>query len=357
MPFEGPPQAVFDVVLLFDQGVHVAVVELEGVAPGLLGGVHGDLGVAQQFLVAVAMFREAGDADAGADEHFAPLQVDGRAQLRKELARQLMDLLVVTGFGDEEHELVAAEAGEHILGRQVHAEAHGHGLQDQVAEGMSEGIVDPLETIEVDVQQRQLQVVLAGVFERLVDAVLEEDPVAQTGEGVEVGEAARTRFGLFPFGDVDPDGEAADEFPLFVVLGHGGKEDVELFSVLAHHGVGDVRHLAIAEEAGEGRAFRLAPRALVEEVEQGAADDLFFLVAELVEPGLADADQLAMAVDRVKHHRGVLVELAVALFVGADFEMTAAQAQVHGGEHRAADNAEANGCEEAPRGCQRQPEV
>ncbi len=55
----------------------------------------------------------------------------------------------------EHDELVAAEAGDEILGTQHLAQAVGDRAQELVAAGMAERVVDLLELVEIDEQQRR----------------------------------------------------------------------------------------------------------------------------------------------------------------------------------------------------------
>ena len=55
----------------------------------------------------------------------------------------------------EHDELVAAEAGDEIVRAQHFAQTVGHRAQQLVAAGMAERIVDLLELVEVDEQQRR----------------------------------------------------------------------------------------------------------------------------------------------------------------------------------------------------------
>ena len=84
----------------------------------------------------------------------------------------------------EHHELVAAEPRHEILGPQHLAQPFGHRAQQLVAAGMAERVVDLLELVEVDEQQRrQLFGALLG-RQQTPDLVAEIDPVGQRGQFV-----------------------------------------------------------------------------------------------------------------------------------------------------------------------------
>ena len=83
----------------------------------------------------------------------------------------------------EHHEFVAAEAGHEILRPQHFAQPAGDRAQRLVAAGMAERVVDLLELVEVDEQQRrQLRRAPCWLREQTADLVAEIDPVGQRGE-------------------------------------------------------------------------------------------------------------------------------------------------------------------------------
>ncbi|MOA30324.1 hypothetical protein D3C78_1514050 [compost metagenome] len=53
---------------------------------------------------------------------------------------------------EQRGELVAAHAREDVVGAQAGLQLFGHAAQDLVAGGMAEGVVDPFEAIQVEIQ-------------------------------------------------------------------------------------------------------------------------------------------------------------------------------------------------------------
>ena len=94
----------------------------------------------------------------------------------------------------EHHEFVAAEPRHEILGPQHLAQPFGHRAQQLVAAGMAERVVDLLELVEIDEQQRrQLFGALLG-RQQLSDLVAEIDPVGQRREFVVARQMADPGF-------------------------------------------------------------------------------------------------------------------------------------------------------------------
>ncbi|MNJ37714.1 hypothetical protein D3C77_325450 [compost metagenome] len=101
----------------------------------------------------------------------------------------------VLSANQQERELIPAQAAKAILIIDHLHEARGGLLQQQVAHGMPEAIVDLLES--VDIQNQYGQALLS--VDRLLQALVEQHPVRQTGDHVIMGQALQLRLGLLEF--------------------------------------------------------------------------------------------------------------------------------------------------------------
>ena len=122
------------------------------------------------------------DADARGDPEAAPGRVVDLERLAQHLEQSLGDELGAPGrrFAFDEHdELVAAEAGDRVGLSQRRRESRRDRLQQPVAGFVAEGVVDLLETVEVDEQGGALGARSAGASEHLLDAVEDERAVGQ----------------------------------------------------------------------------------------------------------------------------------------------------------------------------------
>ncbi len=85
----------------------------------------------------------------------------------------------------EQHaELIAAEAREGVRGAYPRLQHAGHIAQQPVAGLVAAGIVDDLELVEVDVQQRIGALAALRAEQRPVQAIVELAPVDEAGERV-----------------------------------------------------------------------------------------------------------------------------------------------------------------------------
>ncbi len=93
---------------------------------------------------------------------------------------------------------------------------------------MAEGVVDPLEVVEVDAERRHAAAVAGAAGEHFLHALVEEDAVGQAGERVVVGHEGDARLGSLALGDVD--GGDHDGVGALVVQPAGEDGDVDGFA-------------------------------------------------------------------------------------------------------------------------------
>ena len=317
---------------------------------GALGLVHRDVGIAQQAGRAHARRRD-GDADAG--EHGDVVAGD-RHRVAEAVEQSLGDVdraVDAAAVLEQDRELVAAEAGGGVAGAGGAADAIGDGLQQLVADGVAERVVDRLEVVEVDEQHDDRVGLGTGDAQGVVHAIEEQRPVGEPGELVVEGTVAELAFEVALLGDVaergdDPvDRGATDEV---------GDDDRRLAELAV--GV-DERRLELdrAAVAELDQPFELADRALTlvlgDDVEQMAADPALGVVAERrpqARAGVADAPGLVGEHDdvaRVLDHRRQPI---VAALLGQHADLVDESPHACQREH---DHADRGGGHDNERGC------
>ncbi|MDT4827249.1 hypothetical protein FQZ97_605890 [compost metagenome] len=168
--------------------VHLRRVEAVLLAPGTLGLVHGDVRRAQQAVDALPAFREAGDADTGAKGDVYAFDAVAHRDHLDQLFRHPRGVLGVVQGVEQRGELVAAHAREDVVGTQAALQLFGHPPQHAVAGIVAEGVVDQLESVQVQVQHRHALAVALdarqGSLQRLVEAAAVEQPGQGVGDGL-----------------------------------------------------------------------------------------------------------------------------------------------------------------------------
>jgi len=128
-------------------------------------------------------------------------------------------MLRIAQLFQEHRELVPAQARYQVLGPHALPQAFGHFLQQPVAGGMSQGVVDPLEAIEVQEQHGHAVAMALGAFQGLLQAGAEQQPVGQAGQGVVMRQVAEAVAGLLQRRDVAQDRHVVGDPALIVAHG------------------------------------------------------------------------------------------------------------------------------------------
>jgi len=180
--------------------LHGPAEQLDGVAPGILGAVKGDIGALEQIGRTVAVVRHQCDADAR--RHLQPVAFEHHgfgqqhAQLFSDLAHVARHCRAFACQAGEQHdELVTAQACHGVFLAGAGFEPCGDHLQYRIANRMAERVVDVLEVVEVEKQQRAAQVVPLVQRGLLVQSVHQQGAVRQVGQRVVVGQVLDLRMG------------------------------------------------------------------------------------------------------------------------------------------------------------------
>jgi hypothetical protein len=179
-PLQGEAQVVFQRELVACAPVEVFGVEAAAAATPFLGTLHGGASILEQNLGAAAVAGVEGDADAGGDEQFLPVQVKRRLQAGMQLVGDAGDVAGVADAAQQQRELVAAGTRHHVGVVHLAGEALRHGAQQRVALVGAEGLVDVLEAVEPQVQHGKVaRVAVAGALQRELQAFEEMAAVGQ----------------------------------------------------------------------------------------------------------------------------------------------------------------------------------
>ena len=150
---------------------------------GALGLVHRDVRVAQERRKGLSVVGVDGDADAGSDGERHAVVLDRSLHRQPHPERRLVHDLG-RAVGQDDRELVAAEA-RHSVGLAQHLdETEGRLAQHGIARSVAERVVDLLEPVEVDQHHGRGRVLTLRLRQRLREAILEEASIRQPGEHV-----------------------------------------------------------------------------------------------------------------------------------------------------------------------------
>ena len=182
-----PAQPHLDLHALADCGRERAGIEAEAVATARLGLVQRRIGVLDEPRCGVAVVRVQADADARADDHLLPVgNAEGLLHPLRELAGDAGGRVGRLEVLDHDQKLVPAQARERVLVAQAAAQAGRDRLDQLVARGVPQAVVDVLEAVEIDEQHADPAAVAARLLDRMLQPRLHQQPVRQVGQRVVV---------------------------------------------------------------------------------------------------------------------------------------------------------------------------
>ena len=165
----------------------------EAVAAAFLGLVARDLGLHEQLVGRELRLRlDLADADRDRRAHLA-LAAHGEDLSARRLDEGLRRSFGVLqrGLRQDHAELVAAEAPDDVGLAQPRAQQRRDGAEQFVAGRVPVAVVDVLEVVDVDRQQRRRMAVALGVADDPLELVMEAAPVVEAGQRIVIGELAQ----------------------------------------------------------------------------------------------------------------------------------------------------------------------
>ena len=177
--------------------------------------------MAQQVIGGGRVARVDAHADARLDRHDGGADLQRRPQRADQPARHIGGHAggVVVDAADEQGELVAALACQQVARPDDLAQPIGDGLENRVTDLVAMLVVDALEVVEVDEEQRQLVLLGLGVPHGGAQLVVQRLAVGQARDAVEVGQPRQPGVGVQALGDVALDAEVLHELAVAPELG------------------------------------------------------------------------------------------------------------------------------------------
>ena len=194
-------------------GVLVGLVEAEAAAPALLGALHRRFGMAHQHVGVVAVGRKQRHAHAAGQRELQAVDRTGVRHRVENPARRGLGTRRV-GLVHQQRKLVAADARDDVALAQAGLQAVGAIEQHAVADFVAQAVVDLLEAVEVEQQQRQRTAAAPRQADRIGQRMAHLAAVEQAGQRIGAGQGldalARTdQLGLVAKRPDPPAGPAA----------------------------------------------------------------------------------------------------------------------------------------------------
>ena len=146
--------------------------------------VHGDVGVLEQLPGRIGMAGKERDPDAGLDPEREILDLEGLRKRISDPVGHVQCVRRIRGYVEDDAELVAAEPRQRVHGPQDARQSRADLAEQGVAALVPEGVVQILETVEVDDQHGDPAARAAAPADRLLDPLLEQAAIRQPREVV-----------------------------------------------------------------------------------------------------------------------------------------------------------------------------
>jgi hypothetical protein len=203
-------------------GIHVVGEDAKDLPPFGLGPIEREFGVRQQcFRVRRSRLID-GDADAGRYVDVVAIDTERLGEAGDQFFRQNGSVVGFVDIDLQHGEFIASKAGENVRVPQQGLKPLRDHLQQRIADRMSQGVVDILEVVQVEIVQCEASISAARAPQRVRHGLYEERSVRQSRQMIVLNPPAQFQFGaaaakvLFPArqragGDL---GEGADRIDL-----------------------------------------------------------------------------------------------------------------------------------------------
>src|SRR5262249_29070474 len=193
---------------------HSWIEDQRAIAADVLGAIEREVGGPENLAPACAMLGEAGYADAAIALDRMAAIFHPLPQSAQHTARDQADPLVVGGVAQQDRELVAAEPCNQVSTACHAFDALGGRAQDQIPGFMAKGIVDELEIVEIEQQERDRLGFRARLRDDRLYNLVQSVPARQARQRIEVGQlpqlVARAPQAKLPPHDHDLEGKHED---------------------------------------------------------------------------------------------------------------------------------------------------
>ena len=200
--FDGGAQINLDATAALSARVHFRFKETERSEPFALGARQRHVGILEQLLGVVTVAGRNRDADAGTADDAVSVEQIRLADRRNQTARQHGDFFRPRDAGLYHGKFIGAETCDGVLFAQGRPQALGHTLEQLVADGMTQRIVDGLEVVEIEKQDRNLVAAAPGMRQQFIEPLTQQDAVRQAGQAVMLRHEGEASLGTLALGDV-----------------------------------------------------------------------------------------------------------------------------------------------------------
>lgn len=147
-------------------------------------GIHGSVGIAEEFFSGAAVFWKDTDSDAKSQTDFLATDFNGLGGVTNNLLAAALDVLYGVEIRHHNDELVSAHARNAVGFANGRKQALPHGREEDVADTVTKRVVDLFKEVDVNEEDRDSLLVVLSSENRLTETLLEQRAVGEAGEVV-----------------------------------------------------------------------------------------------------------------------------------------------------------------------------
>ena len=185
--------------------VHARIEDRQAVAPFFLGDMKRHIRTAQQFISIAIAIEGARYPDAGGDAEPVAVDHERRPHDRQEAMRAFQQQAVTAACREQDGELVPAEPRDCVLRADFLLETHCDFAKERVTDRVPPSVVDRLEFIEIDIEQRRIADGGIASCRQRAKPVVEEVAIGEAGQAVIMRHEGDALLDLPRFGNVPGD--------------------------------------------------------------------------------------------------------------------------------------------------------
>jgi hypothetical protein len=237
---------------------HIAREEAMPAAAGILRRIEREVSIAGEIFGGIAVLRPQHDADRCADHAAAAIDEIGLRYGADELFRQCRQRIAVPPPVQHDLEFIATDPTD-AIGMVQYPSQPGRDLGQQfVASRVAQRVVDLLEPVEIDQQDREGLIQSRRREQRLFDQRGNAAPVAKARQRVVTGKTRDRLGGFLDRGDVRADPLKAQEIACLVELGVAGHRPDPLLRIMGAAHVNRAERLLLCQQKPDRGFDRIA---------------------------------------------------------------------------------------------------
>jgi hypothetical protein len=198
----GFPQRCFHLQVVEVLLVHLRAVELVVVPPLALAAIHRGIGSLQEVLHGLPVRGKEGNANATGDAQGEPQVRDVLGQGQQQAVGDRVDVLWMLEALQQHDELIASQPGHRVCIANAGLKPLGHFLQNGIACLVTQGVIDVLESVQVQEEDGAPLTPAFAAEDGPIEAILQQGAVGQLCEGVVEGQELDLILMALALGDV-----------------------------------------------------------------------------------------------------------------------------------------------------------